>query len=323
MWAFYPPVVAWVAWLSLRHGGVSTMTAANPGIQDGGTVGESKAEILQRLPPEWVIPFRTIAPGAVATRQRAARAAYEEAGWSFPLVLKPDVGERGRGVDIGGCPIDKDAYCAACHGTFLMQPYHPGPFEAGVFYYRRPDEARGRILSITDKHFPVVVGDGRSTLETLVWTHARYRMQAPLFLRRHASDAQRVLASGERYALSLTGNHSKGTLFLDGEHLRTPALEAHVDRIARAFPGFYIGRFDVRYTDIDAFKAGRDFAIVELNGATAEPTDLYDPRGTLWSAYRKLARQWSLVFEIGAANRAAGAATTPLLTWLQRAGNRE
>ena len=86
----------------------------------------------------------------------------------------------------------------------------------------------------------------------------------------------------------------------------TPALERRIDEIARAYPGFYIGRFDIRYTDVEAFKAGQDLAIVELNGATGESTNIYDPDGSLLRAYRLLFRQWALVFTIGAANRAAG-----------------
>ena len=74
-----------------------------------------------------------------------------------------------------------------------------------------------------------------------------------------------------------------------------------------AVPGFFVGRFDIRYRDEEAFKAGEDIAIVELNGATAESTNIYDPDSSLIDAYRQLFRQWSIVFEIGAANRTAGA----------------
>jgi hypothetical protein len=52
--------------------------------------------------------------------------------------------------------------------------------------------------------------------------------------------------------------------------------------------------------------AGRDLAIVELNGATAECTNIYDPDHSLFTAYRALFLQWRLVFEIGAANRRNG-----------------
>lgn len=51
---------------------------------------------------------------------------------------------------------------------------------------------------------------------------------------------------------------------------------------------------------------GRNFQIVELNGAASEATSIYDARNSLFSAYRILFKQWSLVFEIGAANRRLG-----------------
>jgi hypothetical protein len=117
--------------------------------------------------------------------------------------------------------------------------------------------------------------------------------------------------------LAFAGNHVQGTLFRDGRHLLTPALERRIDEIARQIPGFFIGRFDVRYSSVDRFKAGEDLAIVELNGATAESTNIYDPDGSLLDAYRTLFRQWSLVFAIGAVNRRRGAAATPLRRLIQ------
>lgn len=325
MWLFYLPLVPWIGWLSLRHGGLSTMTAANPGIRDGGTVGESKSEILSRLDEDDVLPFRRIRASGVcgdsgvscssdeAERVALAARAVEEMSLTFPVVLKPDVGERGRGVRIAQTHADIVEYCRQCAEAFLVQQYHPGPYEAGVFYYRVPGAPRGHVLSITDKRFPFIVGDGRSSLEQLITQHPRYRLQADVFLSRHAATRARVLAEGEPFQLARAGNHSKGTMFLDGESLRTEALDARIDAIARSYDGFFIGRFDIRYSDPWAFRKGRGLAILELNGATAEPTDLYDPRRSLFTAYRILFRQWALVFQIGAANRRRGAATTPLL----------
>ena len=156
----------------------------------------------------------------------------------------------------------------------------------------------------------MIVGDGVSTVEELIWAHPRYRMQADTFLARHADLLVRVLECGERLPLGMAGNHCQGTLFLDGHDLITPALEKRIDAIARTFDGFFVGRFDIRYGDVERFKAGADLAIVELNGATAESTNIYDPQTTLFDAYRQLFRQWSIVFSIGAANRAAGAPVT-------------
>jgi membrane protein DedA with SNARE-associated domain len=89
MWLFYGPVALWVALLAIRHRGLSTMTAANPGMADGGTVGESKAEILEKLPRDVTVPFALIAMGSDAARLEAVRNVLAREGWTFPLILKP------------------------------------------------------------------------------------------------------------------------------------------------------------------------------------------------------------------------------------------
>lgn len=314
-WVFYLPVAVWVAWLAIRYRGVSVISAANPGMPDGGIVGESKHDILKRLPADVVIPSGVIAPGPGSDRIRRAEALMRREEWSYPIVLKPDAGQRGEGVRLIRSAADLAAYLSLSvreDAAVLAQPYHPGPFEAGIFYYRYPGESRGRILSITDKVFPEVTGDGRSTVAELVDRHPRYRLQRRLFAERHAANWERVLHVRERLPLTIAGNHAQGAIFRDGAHLWSAALEARIDEIARAYPGFFIGRFDVRYGDAIAFRAGQDLAIVELNGATAEPTDVYDPDGSLVAAYRGLFRQWSLVFAIGDANRQAGCAVSSL-----------
>jgi hypothetical protein len=285
---------------------LTVWTAANPGIPASGVVGESKADILAKLPQEWIIPTLLVPASGHDDRVRFVREALEARGWNFPLVLKPNAGQRGAGVaKVHDC-VELEKYLLANPLPVLVQPYHAGPFEAGVFYYRLPGESRGHIFSATDKVFPVVTGDGRSTLAELIWAHPRYRMQANLFLARHEIDANRVLANGERLTLTVAGNHSQGTLFRDGAHLITPELEAAFDTIAKHFDGFFIGRFDVRYFDLAAFRAGHSFAIVELNGATSESTNVYDPTWPIWRAYRVLFQQWALLFRIGAANRTRG-----------------
>lgn len=317
MWLFYAPVALWLLWLSVRYRGISTITASNPGIPDGGVVGESKSQILSGLPARWTVPAAIVEAAMARERTLQVLKVIQERGWTFPVILKPDVGLRGVGVRLIRQVADVDAYCTGESGRILIQPYHPGPYEAGIFYYRVPGERHGRILSITDKHFPAVVGDGRSTVEELIWAHPRYRLQASTFLQRHGPILDRVLDQGETLQLAIAGNHVQGTLFRDGWHLWTAALERRIDDIAQAYPGFFIGRFDVRYADVDALQAGDDIAIVELNGATAESTDIYDPSRSLTSAYRQLFKQWSLVFAIGDANRRAGAQVTSMRRLLQ------
>jgi membrane protein DedA with SNARE-associated domain len=311
-WLFYLPVLPWIGGLMIRYRSITLWTAANPGIPQGGVVGESKYDILSQLPEDAVIPSALISPGDWRQRLDRVGEIVRTRGWAFPLILKPDIGQRGAGVKLVRTMADVVEYLRTQSGAVIVQTYHPGPFEAGVFYVRIPSETSGRIFSITDKKFPAIVGDAQSTLEQLIWAHPRFRMQAQTFLARHEKVADRVLAAGESFRLAVAGNHCQGTLFLDGAHLITPALERRFDEIARHFKGFYFGRFDVRYSDVEAFKAGNDLGIVELNGVTSESTNIYDPNRSLLAAYKTLCQQWSLLFRIGDANRRRGYRPTSL-----------
>ena len=315
-WEFWPavvlylPVAAHVARLAIKYGGLGTLSAANPAIPEGGFVGESKADILAQLPSEWTLRAVLVPAGGTEARLDHVRRLSELDEFVFPVIMKPDAGQRGTGVRLIGSLDEARAYLLEQPGDVLVQQFHPGPYEAGIFYYRMPGEDCGRIFSLTDKRFPVVTGDGRSTLEDLIWGHPRYRLQARVFLERHATERVRILERGERFTLAVAGNHCQGTMFLDGRHLMTEALERRVDAIARSMPGFFIGRFDVRYSSVEAFTRGEDLAIVELNGVTSESTNIYDPSHSLLHAWRVLCRQWTLIFEIGAANRARGHRST-------------
>ncbi|HVR29976.1 MAG TPA: hypothetical protein VMS86_10635 [Thermoanaerobaculia bacterium] len=106
------------------------------------------------------------------------------------------------------------------------------------------------------------------------------------------------------------GNHCRGAIFCDGRALETPALARRIDEIAHSLPGFHFGRFDLRAPSLEAFQAGRDLSVLEVNGVTSEATHIYEPGASLRAAYRTLFAQWRLAFEIGAANVRAGARAT-------------
>jgi hypothetical protein len=120
------------------------------------------------------------------------------------------------------------------------------------------------------------------------------------------------LPAGETLKLVEAGNHAQGCIFRDGAHLGSAALESRIDEISRRLDGFFIGRYDLRFSSEDDLRAGRNFQIVELNGAASESGNLYDARNSLWAAYGVLFRQWELVFQIGAENRKRGVKSTSL-----------
>jgi hypothetical protein len=91
-------------------------------------------------------------------------------------------------------------------------------------------------------------------------------------------------------------------MFLDGSHLITPELSNRIDAISQQVQGFYFGRFDIRYSSVSDLKAGKDFYILELNGATSESTNIYDPSWSVMQSYRLLFLQWKILFKIGKQN---------------------
>ncbi len=306
MWAFYPPIVLYAAWQMLRYRGILLPTVANPSFPGGGFFGESKADILAlavQHVPEWVAPFvrveRPARPTDVVRERSAAEAALAAAGIALPVVAKPDLGCRGAGVKLVRTPRDLQDYLAAFPpgATLLLQRLVPFEGEAGVFYCRRPGQASGRIVSITLKYFPYVIGDGRSTLRELIVADPRAGRLTHLYFKRHTARLDTVPADGAAIRLAFAGSHSRGAIFRNGTHLVTPEMEARFDDIAQRLPEFHFGRFDVRFEDFTEMQAGRGFTIVEVNGAGAESTHIWDRRTGLIEAWRDLIRQYHWLFE--------------------------
>jgi hypothetical protein len=176
----------------------------------------------------------------------------------------------------------------------------------------------GKVFAITEKVFPVVTGDGLHTLEELIRADPRASLVAGTYLQRFASEKARILAADECFRLVEAGNHCQGAIFLDGGRLFSEALERRIDEISQSIPGFFVGRFDIRYASAQALRDGRDFQIIELNGASSEATNIYDPRNSLWNAYRTLFRQWEIVFAIADENRKRGLRTMSVRTILEK-----
>ncbi len=308
-WLFYSPVPLFCLWLGVRHRGFSLPAVANLNQKNGGLVGESKISILEELmstSPEHTADSYLVETGTPAERLATIRRLFDQKGLQFPFVLKPDVAQRGAGFRKIESFDEAQGYLALVSAPLILQRYAPGPNEAGIFYYRFPHESTGHIFAITRKRFPFIVGDGHQTVRELVESDPRASLLAQTYLQRFATSADHVLPAGERLRLVEAGNHCQGCIFSDGGDLNSKTLRIAIDRISRKLPGFFLGRYDIRYESDEQLRAGEGFTIVELNGAASEATNIYDERYTLWSAYATLYRQWALAYRIGAANRDRG-----------------
>jgi pimeloyl-ACP methyl ester carboxylesterase len=317
-WAWYVLVLPGLLGVVVRNRGVLWWLAANPGVPaGGGWVGESKWEILAALGDDARIARAGLVQrgGSAAERASACERVMRERGLGFPVILKPDVGERGFAVKLARGVEDVLAYFETVHGDVIVQAYASGPKECGILWTRRigadwEHERReglvGSIYSITAKEFPEIVGDGERTLEALIERHPRFRRQHRTFLERWRDDASRVLGKGEVVRLSMAGNHCQGTMFFDGGHLITTELTRAIDEIARRY-GQAIGkpdsldyaRFDVRYESDEKLHLGEGLVIVEMNGTSAESTNIYDPKRSIGWAWRVLVGQWEMLTELG------------------------
>lgn len=300
----YLPLAFYLVWLMLRYRSATLYTAANPGIPTGGMTGESKSAILEKLARvDGAVPEFVLIPVELGPRERVrlARQWIEQRGLGFPVVLKPDVGERGRAVRVVSGQKDLARRLVRMRETLILQRFVHGT-EFGIFYRRMPGEARGQIVSIAQMSYPEVVGDGRASLAELLPSQSA-REFAPQRLRY-------VPAAGERVALFELGFASHSATYADRRDLLTADLEEKIDTISRAHPGFFIGRFDVCAASADELRRGR-LHVLELNGVSSEPMHIYDPAISIAQALRTLLRQARDAFAIGAANRAQGTVPTP------------
>ncbi len=319
---FYLPLVLnWIR-LGLKHRSLTLPTAANPTIFTGGMWGETKSSYFHDVAPEerqWIADFVLVnrTPGAQDPAADIARAerALAERGLEFPLIAKPDIGWHGHGVR----RIDDHAGLACYINNFpeahtvVLQRYVPYPAEAGVLYARLPGEAKGRIVSLTLRYFPHVVGNGSMPVRDLINADARAQWKSALHLgvdptHRGVSaiDLDRVPERGEVVRIALIGNQRAGALYRDASCHITPALEARFDAIGRSMTEFHYGRFDLRFNTIEGLMRGEDFAIVEINGIGGESIDCWDPHLGVRECYRRLVAQQQLLFQIGNCNRARG-----------------
>ncbi len=319
---FYLPLVLnWIR-LGLHHRSLTLPTAANPKIFTGGMWGESKGSYFFDVAPgerAWIADFVLIKRNANAWSLGAdiARAmrALDDAGLDFPLVAKPDIGWHGHGVRRIDDRVQLETYIAHFpeSSTLMLQRYVPHAGEAAVLYARLPGDPAGRILSLTFRYFPHVLGNGRSTVRQLIRSDERAQWKSALHLGIDPThrgvdplDLDRIPARGEVVRIALIGNQRAGALYRDGRRHITTALEARFDAIARSMTEFHYGRFDLRFGTVEGLMQAKDFSIVEINGIGGEAIDCWDPRLPVSEVYRRLADQQRLLFLIGQRNRARG-----------------
>ncbi|MBT1685368.1 ATP-grasp domain-containing protein [Dawidia soli] len=312
-WEYWPfgivqfPLFIYYGWLALRARSFTFFTASNPGITMGGMFGESKYDVLMKVPA--ANRPRTARVKGPATTETVVHC-LEEYGFSLPVIFKPDIGERGFMVKRISSRAEIDLYLAQMPHDFIIQDLVDLPVEMGVFYVRLPSAGQGHVNSVVIKEMLSVTGDGVQTLQALILQKDRARLQWPALQQRFAGRLSDVVPAGESIELVSIGNHCLGTKFLDGTHLINDRLSETFDTVSKQIEGFYFGRFDLRCATVEDLYAGR-FLVMELNGCGAEPAHIYHPGFPLSRALRILFRHWHTIFRIARENTARGVSYMP------------
>ncbi len=319
-WFNLVPVLYYV-WLGVKHRCVPLGLNVNPSIYASGFAGERKQDIYKLFPRkvtgDVVAPLVAVAPvsgGWAEERLRKSLELMQLEGLMFPVVAKPDIGQRGVGVQRISSEYELREYITQfpMKETFLLQELITLPEEGAALYVRLPSEEKGRIVALTHKQFVTVVGDGEHTLRQLIIADRRGLQLSTLYFHKQHARLDQVVPTGEQVMLNFAGNHGQGTIFLRVDERITEAMAAAFDAFARTAPDFYYGRIDFCFESWEKLAQGEGFRVIEVNGIGGEPVEIWDPKGNLKQAYRWLFAQCRLFFEIGAANRARGSKPLPL-----------
>ena len=307
-WEYWPfgvlqfPVVFYYLWLSLKARSLFFFTASNPGIEMGGMLGESKFGILNKI-PETVKAKTVFVPRNTAIEE--VLVLMQRSHLQFPVIFKPDLGERGYRVKRIYNESDARVYVQSFNFDFLIQELVDLPLEFGVFYKRFPSQTNGIVFSIVGKEMLTVVGDGKQTLKELILKKDRAKLQWGKLKHAHEDFLETVIPANENLLLNPIGNHCLGTTFLNSNSLISEQLSASFDRISKQIEGFYYGRFDLRCASVEDLVAGR-VKVLELNGCGAEPAHIYQPGYSFWKAVYEMLLHWQSIYQIAVENKQRG-----------------
>jgi hypothetical protein len=301
-WSFntiYGLLYPFYAWLCIKAGFKYFFSASNPTIANGGFLMEQKHEI-HPLIPSHLYPAFFLVPTHTSIEKIIEQINTHQ--FSYPLIAKPNIGMQGKAVKKIKNETELKQYAEICSVDFLVQQLSPYQKEVGIFYVRMPNETNG----IVAKEPMRVVGNGVSTLYQLIMEEPRYILQVNALQQMHGAALQTILAKGEELILAPYGNHARGSMFLDWSDKIEDELIKHMDAVCKQINGFYFGRLDIMYNNWEDLQNGRNFHIIELNGAGSDPTHIYDPKHSLFFAWKEICKHWILLYKVSKQNHAKG-----------------
>ncbi len=301
---FYAPLLGAWCWYGIKSRAFWFFTPSNPTIRFGGFEGESKTELYEQLPPQ-LYPKTVLVPPSASMEEVLQKVAQQSI--AYPFIVKPNVGMKG----ILFRKIENEQQLQHYHrhmsADYLVQEWINLPLEVSVFYCRLPGSPKGTITAFIQKDLLEVTGNGTSTLSELIHQHPHAAAWLAEIKQQQGYNLHKVLPPGQRFYLSHVGNRLHGATFVNLAHHITDNLVQLFDRISHS-GSFYFGRYDIKCASVEDMEEGRNFSILEFNGAGSIPNHVYTGDYTLRQAYREILKHWQWLYRISRCNYKKGIA---------------
>ncbi len=300
-WEFWPwriiyfPVFLYYLLLSIRARTFVFFTFPNkPYMKYGGILEESKLDMYKKTPQGLMPKTLAFEPG----KQANLNEWLSNSNLSFPLVVKPERGMRGMGVQIIQSLKELENISLKSNFKYIIQEFVNLPKELGILCVKNPETEKWKITSVMERKFLKVKGNGKSTLEELVRKQYRAFLQLPRWKDQQKFNFTKIVPKGEIRILEKFGNHRLGARFNDAIERNTASLQQAMGKLCDQLVGFQYGRLDICFESWKQLEKLESFKIVEVNGTNSEPAHIYDPKHSIFYAWKELFRHWNLVFQI-------------------------
>ncbi len=295
---YIPLVPVWL-WHCIKARSFWFFTASNPTITFGGFEGEGKMEMYNQLPGGSYPKSIVIEPG-IATHNLQQQ--ITGSGFTYPYAVKPDIGMMGFMFRIINNETELYNYHASMPKKYIVQELITYPLEVSVFYFRMPNETKGTVSGFLQKCPPTVTGNGKSSLRQLILSQKDLKFVQEDMLARHKNKLEWILPLGEVFTLSFACNRSQGGKLKSLAHEIDGQLRETFDKISCHAGYFYYGRYDVKCNSVAELKAGKNFSILEFNGAGAGVQHIYGNNLSLWQAMKTILVHWRMLYKISVYN---------------------
>jgi hypothetical protein len=293
-WVFYIPAYFYYFYLAIKLKRWVYFSVLNPCMKFGGAFLSSKHNYLKKIPAEWTPKTLYISD---FNSLETLNSQLEDNNLTFPLIAKPDMGERGRNVELIATLKALEQYLETINQPVLLQEYIDYPIEIGILFYWDSDR-NPHITSVGAKEFCKLTGDGIRTLETLVKDNHRISHRKAILKKRFKTQWHQIIPKGKQLLVEPIGNHNRGTTFLDAREHKSKEMLDWIKKCLEHLSDFDYGRIDLKIESWEAFKNNKGLKILEINGVNYEPIHIYDPSCSIWSAYASIFEHMHIIYTL-------------------------